>query len=102
MEGGLGEDRLAGEQRSFNLLCHRSRPAVVRVVAIGEGEQKAGVSDAFHLREKPLRRERSAGPSTAPARLMKAWSLSLDSDFARSNCSRTIRPAGMPVRRATC
>jgi hypothetical protein len=51
----------------------------------------------IYVREKPFREETSAGPPLiAPAWRMKRC---LPPDFADSNCSRTSRPTGRPVRR---
>jgi hypothetical protein len=41
---------------------------MVVVVAVGEGDEEAGIGNALHEREKPLRRDKSSGPLTAPAK----------------------------------
>ena len=66
----LGEHRFAGEEGFVQALGDLNSPLVVGVVTVGEGHQEAGVGDALHGRMKPLRRDRSLGPRTAPARRM--------------------------------
>jgi hypothetical protein len=68
------------------------------VVAVGKGDQKARVRDAFHDREKPFREDRSRGPLIDPASRMNGRTE--PPDFARSSCSRMIRPCDTPVRAA--
>ncbi|OLC94034.1 MAG: hypothetical protein AUH86_15445 [Acidobacteria bacterium 13_1_40CM_4_58_4] len=96
VESGLGQHGFAGEQRLRDAASKLHRPDVVAVVAIAEGDNKAGVGNGFHLRPKPLRAERSAGPLTAPAYRRKRC---LPPAFACSSCWRTRRPTGTPVRR---
>src|SRR6266568_2429507 len=70
---------------------------MVLVVSIAERNDKACVGDAFHEREKPFREDKSRGPATFPAKRRKGR-LSFRA-LAFSSCSRTMRPAGTPVRR---
>jgi hypothetical protein len=73
-------------------------PRVVSIVAIPECNEKPVFAMAPHVRKKPLRRERSRGPLTAPASFMKAR-LELTA-IAFSSCSRTMRLFEIPVRLA--
>ncbi len=70
---------------------------MVLIFTIAEGDQETCIGDGLHLREKPFRVDKSAGPVTAPASRRKAW---LSDFLALSNCSRIIRPFGTPVLRA--
>ncbi len=70
----------------------------VEVVAIPKRHYESCVRDSLHRREKPLRKERLAGPLIFPASLRNSRFPA--SAFARSNCSRMILPTGTPVRRA--
>ncbi len=45
-------------------------PLVVPVVAIGKRHEESGIGDALHVREKPLRVDRSLCPLTVPASRM--------------------------------
>jgi hypothetical protein len=40
---------------------------VMAIIAVAEGDDKAGVSNGFHCRENPLRVERSGAPAIFPA-----------------------------------
>jgi hypothetical protein len=71
---------------------------MILIRAIGEGDQKTGVGNALHDLEKPFRRERVRGPSTAPANRMKERRPL--AALAFSNCSRTICPWATPDRLA--
>jgi formylmethanofuran dehydrogenase subunit E len=70
----------------------------MQIVPVKKRNQKSGIGNAFQRRANPLRVERFPGPLKLPASLMKGFSSPLDSVIARSNCSRTIRPAGIPLR----
>ena len=65
------------------------------VVAVGEGDEKTSVCDAFHDRENPFREDRSRGPLIDPASRINGRTE--PPDFARSSCSRMIRPCETPV-----
>ncbi|HTT84508.1 MAG TPA: hypothetical protein VMF67_13590 [Rhizomicrobium sp.] len=41
------------------------------VIAVDEGDEQAGIGDTLHPFEKPLRLERSLGPSMLPASRVK-------------------------------
>jgi len=45
---GFRNHRLAGQQRLSLILNQADRPIVIPVIAADEGDQKAGVSNAFH------------------------------------------------------
>jgi hypothetical protein len=62
---------------------------------IGEGNQEAGIRDALHERENPLRLERFFGPRTLPASRMKVWAPLVVLAF--SNWSRTSFPWDTPL-----
>src|SRR5581483_196912 len=66
------------------------------VPAIGKRDQKTGIGDRPHLREKPFLVDRFGGPSTAPASRRKGCP---PAPLAFSSCSRTIRPFGSSVLR---
>jgi hypothetical protein len=68
VESGLSQYGFAGQQWLSDALCDLQRPPVMGVSSVGESHQKTGIGDSLHFREKPLRAERSAGPSMAPAR----------------------------------
>jgi len=72
---------------------------MMAVLSISERDQESGVGNRLHLREKPFRVERSAGPATKPARRKKGRFSAL---LACSSCSRMMRPRGTPVSRAVC
>ncbi len=76
-----------------DLRCQVESPAVIPVAPIAKGDEKAGIRNRFHLRENPLRAERSAGPSIFPASRINGR---LDSFCARSNSRFTMRPRGIP------
>src|SRR5271156_3595041 len=58
------------------------------------------VCDGIHLREYPLRDERSGGPSfKMPAYFLQGASLSFSLASVSSSDMRTSRPAGSPVMR---
>jgi hypothetical protein len=93
----LREDRFAGQQWFGDPLRDLQGPNVVEVSSIPECYQKASVRDGLHFREKPLRVERSAGPSTAPARRKNGR---LDGFRARSSSIRTMPLRDTPDFRA--
>jgi len=95
MEGNLGQNCFAGEQRFANRPRKVERPQMMAVAAITKGNDEAGVSNSFHRRENPLRDDRSGNPFILPACRKNAWFPI--SDFAASNSSRIIRPT---VRRS--
>ena len=70
---------------------------MVVIVPVPKRHQKTGVRDRLHLREKPLRVERPAGPATAPAKRRKRR---LAEFRAFSSSSRMMRPFDTPVLRA--
>jgi hypothetical protein len=72
VKGRLSQDGLTGQERLRDTLGDSNRPPVVTVATICERNQEAGVGYPLHERAKPLRDERSLGPRTAPAKLMKA------------------------------
>jgi hypothetical protein len=92
---GFREDGLAGEERRGDLRRHFHSPCVMAIVAIGESHQKAGVGNPVHERENPFRDDKSRAPCTEPASFMKPPEG--PPFFARSSCSRMIRPCDMPV-----
>jgi hypothetical protein len=69
----------------------------MEVSSIPKRHQKAGVRDGLHFREKPLRIERSSGPSTAPAKRKNGR---LGDFRARSSSIRTMPPRDNPDFRA--
>jgi hypothetical protein len=71
---GFGENRFSRQERLANLPANAAGPFVVGVVAIRESDQETGAGDRPHLRENPLRPDRSAGPATAPASRMNGFS----------------------------
>jgi hypothetical protein len=71
MECRLCQHGFTSEQGLGDTLGYADRPGMVRVIPVGEGYEKAGVDDSFHGREKPLRLDRSSGPSKAPAKRRK-------------------------------
>jgi hypothetical protein len=95
MKRRFGEHSFTGEERFRDLLGDSDGPVVMPVVAIGKCDKKTSVCNAFHEREKPLRDERSRAPFTDPASRMNGRST--PPAFARSSCSRTIRPCEIPV-----
>jgi hypothetical protein len=74
---------------------HADGPLVMPVMAVGKGDQKTRVRDAFHDREKPFREDRSRGPLMDPASRMNGRTE--PPALARSSCSRMIRPCDTPV-----
>ena len=86
----FGEHRLAGEEGFGHAARDADGPVVVLVVAIGKRHEEAGVGDALHVREKPLRVERLLSPRTVPASRMNDWAAA---PFrARASSSRMILP----------
>jgi hypothetical protein len=69
----------------------------MEVSSIPERYQKASVRDGLHFREKPLRIERFAGPSTAPAKRRNGR---LGDFRALSSSIRTMPPRESPDVRA--
>src|SRR5438105_9300131 len=98
MKGGFSQDGFACQERLRDPLRYLNGPFVVPIVAIRKGGEKAGVRDARHGREKPLREERSRGPLIDPASRMNGRRRPVALAF--SSCSRTIRPWESPVRAA--
>jgi len=68
VEGGFRQHGFARKQGFGDLLRDSQRPKVMVVVAVAEANQETRIGYGLHGREKPLRRERSLGPSTAPAK----------------------------------
>lgn len=68
--GGLGQDRLTGEERLLDVVGERQGPWKMGVASIREGDKKSGVGDACHV-PKPFLLLSAAGPSTLPARSRK-------------------------------
>ena len=62
MKGSFGQNGFAGQYRPHHSFRNFNRPRVVRIMDFQEGHQEAGVGDGVHLREYPLRDERSGGP----------------------------------------
>lgn len=93
----LGKDRFAGQQWFCDPLRDLQGPNVMEVSSIPECHQEASVRDGLHFREKPLRIERSAGPSAAPARRMNGR---LDDFRALSSSIRTMSLRDTPDFRA--
>ena len=52
----------------MTLSCDLLRPGVMLIPTIGKGDKKSGIADCSHLRENPLREDRSCEPSIVPAR----------------------------------
>jgi hypothetical protein len=71
MKSRFGKDSFARQQRRRDARCHFQCPIVMSVCLIRKCNQKAGVGDSLHEREKPLRFERSFGPRTVPASFIK-------------------------------
>jgi hypothetical protein len=98
MKGCFCQHCFAGQQWLSDLLCHAHGPLVMHVPATGKRNQKAGIRDAFHCFENPLRVERSRVPlRILPARRMNFFD-ELSRDRARSRCCRTSSPCEIPVR----
>jgi len=103
MKCGFGQNSLAGQNGPSNSLCHFESPIAKLVSRTNQSYEEPGVRDDVHLREKPLREERSGGPITVPAYFIHGCSLSAGSlESVVSRDSRTTRPTGSPMRRATC
>src|ERR1017187_9808657 len=68
LKGAFRQHGVARNQGFSDLLRDFNRPVVMVVVAVAEANQETGIGYCLHGREKPLRLERSLGPSTAPAR----------------------------------
>lgn len=73
VERRFGQHGLAGEEGFGDTAGHADSPVVVPVVAIGKRHEKAGIGDAFHVREKPFRADRPRSPRTVPARRINDW-----------------------------
>lgn len=94
VESCLSQYRFAGQQWLSDGLRNLQCPLVMGVSSVGESHQKTGIGDSLHFREKPLRAERSAGPSMAPARRRNG----LLGDFrALSSSIRMMAPRDIPV-----
>src|ERR1019366_397355 len=65
---------------------------MVAIFPVFERDKKTSVRDRLHLREKPLRIERSLGPAIAPAQRRNGR---LAEFRAFSSSSRTMRPMGI-------
>src|ERR1039458_6546200 len=65
------------------------------IFPVPERDEKTRVRDRLHLREKPLRIERSLGPAIAPAQRRNGR---LAEFRAFSSSSRTMRPMGISYR----
>jgi hypothetical protein len=64
------------------------------VSPVRERNQETGIGYSLHFREKPLRAERSAGPSNAPARRKNGF---LGDLRALSSSIRMMAPRDIPV-----
>lgn len=73
MKGRLSQHGFASQQWFGDSLGDPNCPLVVPIAPIREGNEKAGIGDPLHGREKPFRSDRSFGPRTAPASRMKLW-----------------------------
>src|SRR5664280_2385349 len=93
----LRKDRFAGQQWFGDALRDLQGPPVMEVSSVAECYQKASVRDGLHFLEKPLRVERSGGPSTAPARRKNGR---LGDFRALSSSIRTMPPRDSPDVRA--
>jgi hypothetical protein len=103
MKCRFGQNGLARQDRPRDSLCYFKSPIAKLVSRPHKGYEKPRVRDDVHLREKPLREERSGGPITVPAYFIHGCSFSVQSlESVVSKASRTTRPTGSPVRRATC
>ena len=69
-------------------------PGMMEVCPISERYQETSVRNSLHFREKPLRVERPAGPTTAPANRENGL---LDDFRALSSSIRTIRLRDTPA-----
>lgn len=97
VERTLGKHRFTSQQGFRDSSRDFQSPTVVAISSIPKSHYKPGVRDGPHFREKPLRVERFAGPSTAPA---NRRNFCLDELRARSNSNRTIWPRAIPDFRA--
>ena len=93
----LSQHGFTGQQRLGYPFGNPDCPVVVIIVAIREHDEKTCVGDGLHLRENPLRLERSVGPATAPAKRRNGRPVE---SLAFSSWSRMMRPLGNPVSRA--
>ena len=96
MESRLGQHSVTRQQRFSNTVGEFSGPRVVLILPITEGHEEARIGNRFHLREKPFRVDRFAGPATAPASRRNGFFSDVRA-FASS--SRMMRPLGTPVLR---
>lgn len=67
MESGLRQHRFASQERFCNVISQVYSPPVMAIRTIAESYNKSSIGYALHLREYPLREERSAGPLIVPA-----------------------------------
>jgi hypothetical protein len=95
VKSGLSQHGFTGQERFSDPLCNLQRPPVMGVSPVCESNQKTSIGDSLHFREKPLRAERSVGPSMAPARRKnRFWG-----DFrALSSSIRMMAPRDIPAR----
>src|ERR1700693_1754175 len=101
MKCGFGKDRLASQDRPFNLLCDFHGPIVILILVSCNRHEQTCVRDGIHPRENPLREETSGGPPLiTPAYFLQGCALSFESVV--SSAWRTTRPTGSPVRREIC
>src|SRR5271165_6082572 len=103
MKGSFGQHRLARQHWPPDLLRDLRRPIVILVVFPRQSNQKTGVGDGLHRREKPFRVETSRGPPL----MMPTYFLQASFLLAGASCERpfstnwrTTRPTGSPVSRA--
>lgn len=96
MKCRLRQHWFAGQQRFSHKFRHCERPIVIGVGSVGESDEKAGVRNAPHDFENPLRLDKSFGPRTEPASRINARFAS--AALAFSICSRISWPWDMPVR----
>jgi hypothetical protein len=72
VKSALRQNGFAGQQRFRYPTRDADGPVVVSIVSIGKSDEEAGIRNALHERENPLRLERSFGPRTVPAKRIKA------------------------------
>src|SRR5579872_1194475 len=85
----FGQNSFAGEKWLMNLLRNANSPFVMLVMSIPKSNKKPSICNADHPFEKPLREDRSAGPTILPAcrrNLCRPFFF-----LVFSSCSRTTR-----------